>query len=534
MSNEQVQPPGVIESITDTILNEPVPLPRRMEPVSEEDRVEYVRLREVVTQTEALQRSPEISQSHQGIEWIRHEWQSVQPIIAKANNLLKAGSINWYVTDTPDDVARFVNATAVLADRGIAQLQPDLDQAIGILDSYQEHSSKKLAGSLPQLATGNDKSGLDDLHALSVMAKYSQDKQVRANALDAMGRAVTKIAEGATSLQCTNQGEYVPYLLQLLDHQDEAVQKQAKAAMRQVLQTRGKQIAQLLSRDSHQTREVVLAQENAFMAYIKEELETYGVNADSVMRPWITDTNRPFHRESFERTRGETIPATLQKLGIIEKERPGIAAALQKRFGINNFSWYPERMLVRQYDERDDPKKPYGVVWAPSIDLTNWVPGNMPAIEELYETIGDEFGIRFFEADGKLGQNGVGRRFFDFHQNYYVKGGHKIEFMVILGHSSVSLDWMHFGSGYDHEDKIRLIDLQPSKVLPLKDAFVAKPDVIWASCMSESKLAPALRTALDARVIGSEYKVNKIERFEIRKESGRLHLDPVFVRSELG
>jgi hypothetical protein len=531
MSNEQVQPSGVIEPITEDEQVQPL---RAVEPIPKADLPYYERLSAVATQTQRLLNSSASTRSDQGAEWIHDEWQSVQPIIAKAIKLMKEGSKNWYVTGVPNEVAKIVERVAILVDQGMTEVRPDLDQAIGILDLYQDQMSTELAGSLPQLATANYYSGLDALYALSVMAKYSKDTQVRANALNAMGQAVPKIAEGATSAQCTNQYEYIPYLLQLLDHQDEAVQKQAKAAMRQVLQTRGEQTVRLLSRDSDQTRAVALAQENAFMAYIKEELETYGLQADSVMRPWVIDTNKPkFHRDYFYGTRAKSIPTTLQKLGIIEKERPGIAADLQKRFGINNFSWYPEQMLIRQYDEMDDSKKPYGVVWAPSLDIMDWVPGNMPAIEELYTTIGNEYGIRFFEADGKSGQNGVGRRFFDFHQNYYVKGGHKIEFMVILGHSSVSFDRMHFGSGYDRGDNIYLEDLQSSKVLPLKDAFVTKPDIIWASCGSERKLAPALGTALDARVIGSQYGVNKIEHFEIRKESGRLHLDPVFVEIEL-
>lgn len=251
------------------------------------------------------------------------------------------------------------------------------------------------------------------------------------------------------------------------------------------------------------------------------------------MRPWLTDTNiSESRRLLIDHLRGEVIPATLKKLAIIEKERPGIAAALQKRFGINNFSWYPVQMLIRQYDEMDIPEKPYGVVWTPSIDLKNWVPSNMPAIEELYLKIGDKYGIRFFEADEKLGQQGVVRRFIDFHRNYYLKGGPKIQFMVIMGHTAESFDRMHFGSGFGDEHNLLLEDLQAPKTTLLRDVFVPKPDVIWAACWSNQKLAPALEKALDARVIGSPYKVNSIEHFEVSEGSGQLHLDTIFPERE--
>lgn len=222
MSNEYEQPLGVIE------------------PIPKEDQPAYERLIELATQaqthiqtqtqtqTQTLLYSPESTKSDGGARRIHREWQSVQPIIAKANNLLREGSKNLYVTHVPDVVLQFVEAVATLVDRGMTEAQPDLDQAISILDTYQERSSIKLANSLPQLATDHDRLGLNALHALSAMAKYSKDTQVRANALNAMGQAVSKIAEGATSPQCTNQYEYIPYLLQLLDHQDEAVQKQAR------------------------------------------------------------------------------------------------------------------------------------------------------------------------------------------------------------------------------------------------------------------------------------------------------------------
>ena len=75
---------------------------------------------------------------------------------------------------------------------------------------------------------------------------------------------------------------------------------------------------------------------------------------------WLNSTKKGNNREMMIRNLGY--------LHELENERPGSARYLTDNFGIVCFSRYPIETLIKQYDERDEKNKPFGVYVTARMD----------------------------------------------------------------------------------------------------------------------------------------------------------------------
>ncbi len=115
----------------------------------------------------------------------------------------------------------------------------------------------------------------------------------------------------------------------------------------------------------------------------------------------------------------------------LEKYRPGICKTLTEEFGIQNFSRYPDEMLVAQYNQRDNQESPYGVVIFPKADYNGAFSVKQKVLGQFFAQINRlGYVARIYEAGTKIGFArvliGASRRY----------GSHKISFALIGGHGS--------------------------------------------------------------------------------------------------
>ena len=481
-------------------------------------------------------RLPDANHKPSELGLICSKWVEGQPILLKALNTWKEGKHDFFRSNAPFDVlSSYIETTAEMIERkGQGQLRPQLEQAITLLDLYIGDCGELLMENCTQLIKEDNFVGSSVMKALSVAVTFSRNPDVKKRALDFLGKAIPAICvRVAPNADDRCELKYVPILLQLINHDDEIVKNKAREALNKILLSKsGKEVGLFFDPGTIVSSVRSRNLESAYLEHIKRELELYGLDSDETMERWhIGDDFPQYRRERFYSFRNISIPATLKALRSLEKKRPKIAKTLQEEFGINNIEWYPEEMLIKQYDERGNSDIPYGAVWAPAFDQRNCVSKNMPAIEELSKDVDNKYGIRFFEAKQKYGRGGVLEMLKNFHERYYKAGkGHKIDFMIILGHSITNATHlMHFGSGFDLERHyLNAKEFRDPQIGLVKEVFIPNPDIILASCWGAEQFVPAMEQGLGANVCGSYNRVGCIEKINVARESGRLRLSADF------
>jgi len=184
---------------------------------------------------------------------------------------------------------------------------------------------------------------------------------------------------------------------------------------------------------------------------------------------------------------------TLKKL---EDERPGAAKILYKKFGIADFGRYRVEMLIRQYDEIKETKKPYGIVLYPRDDNNGAFYESSEILNKVSMELKEKgFALRIIECESK--QN-IARRLIAMNKEYgkmlfAIVGGHGTEDSIVFG-----------GEGKEH--KLYKEDLLGRGVRRSSKFFVDNPTIILISCLTgaEGGIAQKLSRIWSARVIAPE------------------------------
>lgn len=171
----------------------------------------------------------------------------------------------------------------------------------------------------------------------------------------------------------------------------------------------------------------------------------------------------------------------------LEKQRPGICKALIKEFGVKNFSRYPVEMLIKQYDEKDNPDIPYGIVLYPYSDWSGAFRQNQDTFDSLSKQLKQlGYTARVFEIATKWD---AGRALVSCDRKYGQKN--KISFAIIGGHGKWSS--IYFGeesTSKDSEEWLRqhdrmnfnLGDLLGKGVQRTYKFFEENPTIMLSSC----------------------------------------------------
>lgn len=164
-------------------------------------------------------------------------------------------------------------------------------------------------------------------------------------------------------------------------------------------------------------------------------LETIGLPGEKLVEAWRISGK---HRDALAclRKNMETVDA-------IEKEVPGATATLQKEFGIKNFARCSPSVWIKQYQERNNIEKPYGILTLPASDWNGAF--NSGHTRDLVDSAEKQLDgtalLRVIECENKID---LLRRFIDL-KNRYQKppGGHALSFVIVGGHGAP--DSIHVG-----------------------------------------------------------------------------------------
>jgi len=135
-----------------------------------------------------------------------------------------------------------------------------------------------------------------------------------------------------------------------------------------------------------------IAQHNkSFSSQINKFLETKDINpVDSFLAYW--------QREGRVE---EEIRMNLERISEIERERSGITKVLHDEFGIRHFSRYSSKVLIAQYDSRDNIQTPYGIVISAQRDHNGAfrINDNNKQWDKLSKDLYGDYLFRFLEVE---------------------------------------------------------------------------------------------------------------------------------------
>jgi len=465
------------------------------------------------------------------------QWNSAQPVLLQSLQTWKDGKQNFFRTNTPYfTLSSFLQTASELRSRGNTLFDSAIADASALLEQHIDDIGAVFEEKTDSFLIQNSNAGVSALQSLSAAAEYCSTPDARKKALGYIERAVPSIIP---QIRPNAEGRYqfanfLHPLFQVLSHGSDPAKSQVKELVLAMLQSdSGEDIVNTFTPTSEISRSYLKSYEDDVFSAIQSHLNRYDIDSGSMMSQWRSSdkmaTDRAKQKWSF---RARTIPEALKTLSALESHHPDVAKTLQEEFGLSNFFWYPSDMLIRQYEERGNHDKPYGVVWAPKIDEQNWVSGSMPAIHDLYANTNEDVSIRFMEAKRKDGPSGIGKRLDDFHERYYAGGeGHKISFMIMLGHSFLSAtDTIHFGDEWNEGGYLRTSDLRKPTVQKYVDYFTPNPSLILASCKVKDTFGVVIKDLFGVDLQASEELVNCITSITPNVEDDDVHLDASFTR----
>jgi hypothetical protein len=271
---------------------------------------------------------------------------------------------------------------------------------------------------------------------------------------------------------------------------------------------------------------------------ISSEIDKYGLDTDRIIYPWIKIPGKQGTENygDLHSRRTHSICETIKNLDILDKERPGSPRILHEMFGINHFGRYPIEVLIKQFDNRFDTSKPYGVLLGTSHDRNEVSRGSTDAYKSLFDQLGDSAHLRVIECSSK---SDILLEFWKLNHRYNPKdSGQKIGFLVINGHGNLEGDTIWLGD----KDKpfglktINTRDLERveenlnrntlTNQFTLNNYFVDNMDIVLISCNIGLKLAGNLSKLLHSRVFASTGGVNRLDSIDVDIDQQKINLHP--------
>ena len=153
--------------------------------------------------------------------------------------------------------------------------------------------------------------------------------------------------------------------------------------------------------------------DNKGKSYPRKDLQERKAEALPILSRLLAGLDLPLEKllDSWRSDeRGAIIKENYDAIMALEIKNPGAPRVLCHEFGIRNFSWYPEEMLVKQYHEyinkenreSDKKRRPYGVIINSAHDYTGAFADDKDLWLKLYKDL-DALGysIHVIEGDKK-------------------------------------------------------------------------------------------------------------------------------------
>lgn len=459
-------------------------------------------------------------------------WEGSQAVLEATLNTFSEGNKRFFKVNLPFKIlSDFVEIAEEMSEREYPDLNLHLQDAKKHLGNHVESCSEVLKHFKKDLLTENDLAPYSALKALSIIAAYSDDIDVVEQSISSLEDVLPEILDNLK--KDTPDIRYAIPALQILRYSSEMHPEIASAIIRTLTTKVGGQVMSLFSPTDIRNRKYFAQLEPDLRMCIEQKYDEWGLDTKILMDHFdIPNSNARLNSQKFN-FRESVVPASLSVVSALESTEPGIARVLQEDFGLNNFYRYPPAMLLRQYQERNDTSKRYGLIWTPTIDEQDWVRNSMEAIEELYNQIEEGYSLRFFEAKQKHGPNGLARMLHTFNKKY--NSGmtpRKPDFIIAVAHSFLSApDTIHFGEQWNPKSYLTTTDLSHRRLRPIKDYFEEDPDIILASCKVDKDFRPVIENLFGGSFFASQELVNGISEIQWNQQDGssRIRLTPTFI-----
>lgn len=180
----------------------------------------------------------------------------------------------------------------------------------------------------------------------------------------------------------------------------------------------------------------------------------------------------------------------------LEGERPGIAKTLYSKFHIKDFARYPKSLLVKQFDQIGDVKKPYGILLFPQHDWNGTFYNQKETYEDLSHQLGEDYNLRVYEVGGALSAVHV--------LNQARKEYGKVSFAFVGGHGEPNL--IEFGSADSGRGIISIGDIRRPGAKAMLEAFGKNATIVLSSCSTGARegIGQEISKQLGIEVIGPE------------------------------
>lgn len=198
--------------------------------------------------------------------------------------------------------------------------------------------------------------------------------------------------------------------------------------------------------------------------------------------------------------RASVIAINLVAAKLLEKARPGISETLHREFGIACFGRYPEDLLIKQFDERNDTERKYGLILNTRADSNGAFYTDRELWSKLLADLQGKICLRVAESSGGIALPMTLARVYT-HYQPSSKVGHKIAFLIGGGHGTVSN--ITLDERPDVRD-ISLSDLFAGSYKRIGEYFEKDAMIILNSCFTgnENGMAQVLSEEYGLHVIG--------------------------------
>lgn len=227
------------------------------------------------------------------------------------------------------------------------------------------------------------------------------------------------------------------------------------------------------------------------------------------------------HHNVFFRSFGQnnldfynTLDRELNALKSLESKSPGIIKYLNSQCGIFHFSRYPEQILLKQYQKKDDLNIGYGLVLAAGDDKGSETGDADSYQDEHWQNVMSSLDSQLGEADMvRIIECVVVENFFDqiikFRKKY---GNRKAKFLYLAGHGNNQQFFFSSKKKLSEVLDTRYIHKNSPYVKILDNFLDKRAQIVFDACSlgkideeyRDMCLAPELASCLNRDVIASE------------------------------
>ncbi len=252
------------------------------------------------------------------------------------------------------------------------------------------------------------------------------------------------------------------------------------------------------------------------IGHLPEIIEKFGdfndviakIKSKELTKLAITDTNTSVDNNELLRAWeedgkyfGSSAKRNLESMKRIEKERPGAIKYLFEECGIRDFRRYPENLLIKQFDQKDNLDIPYGFIISPIADHNGAFADDSGRYESIDTQLNDSYALRFYEGNSKYD---LVRTLINLQRKYNPTNdpAKRIAFAIIGGHGTEQT--IQFGAETAKTGaRLNSDDLDRQLTIFLSSLFKEDANIILQSCSTGAAegIGQKLSQKLKRRVI---------------------------------